>query len=51
MASYSDQASAKHLAFTEWSKKEGVVIDGVKSAAFLGKGLGIVAARHIKVVF
>jgi len=49
MAMY-DEPSAKHLAFTEWSEKQGVVIDGVKPAAFAGKGLGIVATRHIKVV-
>lgn len=48
MASYKEP-EARHLNFTRWSQEQGVVIDGVRPAAFLGKGLGIVASRRIKV--
>jgi len=48
MASH-DELDEKHTRLTEWSEKHGVVINGVRPAVFPGKGLGIVAARHLKV--
>ena len=50
----SDSGSVKFAgsqleAFTEWSRERGVTINGVQAAKISGRGLGIVAQRHIEV--
>ena len=50
----SDSVSAKsagphYEAFTAWSEERGVTINGVQAAKISGRGLGIVAQRHIEV--
>ncbi|KAF2856499.1 SET domain-containing protein [Plenodomus tracheiphilus IPT5] len=38
----------QHTRFVEWAEKNGVDIDGIAPARFVGRGMGIVAARDIK---
>lgn len=50
----SDMASAfdpgeEHTRFVEWAEKHGVDINGVAPAKFAGRGMGIVAAKDVKV--
>lgn len=42
--------SERHTAFTEWVQQQGVTIKGVEPAEFNGRGLGMVAIGHLKVV-
>lgn len=39
----------EHARFVEWTEKNGVKIEGVAPARFVGRGIGIVAARDLKV--
>jgi hypothetical protein len=39
----------EHNALTEWAQENGVEINGVAPAKFVGRGMGIVAARDLKV--
>lgn len=39
----------EHTRFVEWAENTGVKIDGIAPAKFVGRGVGIVAARKIKV--
>ena len=39
----------QHTQFVDWAKFNGVEIDGIASARFSGRGMGIVAAKDIKV--
>ena len=39
----------KHTRFTDWAVKNGVEINGIAPAKFVGRGMGIVAARDLKV--
>lgn len=41
----------KHEVFTVWAKERGVTVNAVRPARIRGRGLGIVAARRIKVPF
>jgi len=41
----------EHTLFVEWAKEHGVEINGVAPARFKGRGMGIVAARDIKVSY
>lgn len=38
-----------HTRFIEWAESKGVEIDGIAPARFVGRGMGIVAAKDIKV--
>ncbi|KAF2648297.1 SET domain-containing protein [Lophiostoma macrostomum CBS 122681] len=38
----------EHARFVSWAEKNGVTIDGVAPARFVGRGIGIVAARDLK---
>lgn len=40
---------AEHTRFVDWSKKNGVEINGIAPAQFVDQGMGIVAAQDIKV--
>ncbi|KAF2109749.1 hypothetical protein BDV96DRAFT_233917 [Lophiotrema nucula] len=37
-----------HLRFADWAKDHGVTIDGIAPAQFVGRGMGIVAAKDLK---
>jgi len=39
----------QHTQFVDWAKSNGVEIDGIAPARFSGRGMGIVAAKDIKV--
>jgi hypothetical protein len=39
----------QHTKFIDWAKSNGVDINGIAPARFSGRGMGIVAAKHIKV--
>ena len=39
----------QHTRFMDWAKSNGVKIDGIAPARFVGRGMGIVAAKDIKV--
>ena len=39
----------EHARFISWAKNNGVEINGVAPAKFVGRGIGIVAARDLKV--
>jgi hypothetical protein len=39
----------QHTKFIEWAESNGVDIDGITPARFSGRGMGIVAAKDIKV--
>jgi hypothetical protein len=39
----------EHARFISWAEKNGVEINGVAPARFVGRGIGIVAARDLKV--
>jgi len=39
----------KHTRFVDWACKNGVEINGIAPAKFVGRGMGIVAAKDIKV--
>lgn len=39
----------EHTRFTEWAKRNGVQINGVAPAKFVDRGMGIVAAKDLKV--
>lgn len=39
----------EHTRFVEWARNNGVEIDGVAPARFVGRGMGIVAAEDLKV--
>ena len=39
----------EHVQFVEWAKGNGVEIDGIAAARFVGRGMGIVAAKDLKV--
>lgn len=39
----------KHALFTSWAQEQGVKINGIKASEIPGKGVGIVAARDLKV--
>ena len=39
----------QHTRFTAWSESNGVEINGIAPAQFVDRGMGIVAARDIKV--
>jgi hypothetical protein len=39
----------QHTKFIDWVKSNGVDINGIAPARFLGRGMGIVAAKDIKV--
>ena len=38
----------KHVIFTEWAKKRGVEVNGVKAAELPGRGVGLVASKHLE---
>ncbi|RAH75529.1 uncharacterized protein BO66DRAFT_310466 [Aspergillus aculeatinus CBS 121060] len=38
----------QHEAFTEWALSQGIAINGVSPARFPGRGLGMIATRHIE---
>ena len=39
----------EHTRFVEWAGENGVEVNGIAPAKFVGRGMGIVAARDIKV--
>jgi hypothetical protein len=39
----------EHTRFVEWASKNGVDINGIAPAKFVGRGMGIVAAKDLKV--
>lgn len=39
----------KHTKFVSWAEANGVEIDGIAPAKFVDRGMGIVAAKNIKV--
>jgi hypothetical protein len=39
----------QHTQFVDWAKSNGVEINGIAPARFSGRGMGIVAAKDIKV--
>lgn len=39
----------EHTRFVEWAEKNGVTINGIAPAKFVDRGMGIVAARDLKV--
>jgi len=39
----------QHTQFVDWAKSNGVEIDGISPARFSGRGMGIVAAKDVKV--
>lgn len=39
----------EHTLFIDWAEKNGVEINGVAPAKFVGRGMGIVAAKDLKV--
>lgn len=39
----------QHTKFVAWAKENGVAIDGIAPARFINRGMGIVAAKDIKV--
>jgi hypothetical protein len=39
----------EHTRFVDWATKNGVEINGIAPAKFVGRGMGIVAARDLKV--
>lgn len=39
----------QHTKFVSWAEANGVNIDGIAPASFVGRGMGIVAAKDIKV--
>lgn len=41
--------SEEHTRFIVWAEKNGVEINGIAPAQFVGRGMGIVAARDLKV--
>jgi hypothetical protein len=38
-----------HIRFVEWAENNGVDINGIAPAQFVGRGMGIVAAKDLKV--
>ncbi|PYH80763.1 ribosomal N-lysine methyltransferase [Aspergillus uvarum CBS 121591] len=38
----------QHEAFTEWALSQGIIINGVSPARFPGRGLGMIATRHVE---
>ncbi|KAF1995788.1 SET domain-containing protein [Amniculicola lignicola CBS 123094] len=38
----------EHTRFTEWAEKNGVEVNGIAPARFIGRGMGIVAAKDLK---
>jgi hypothetical protein len=38
-----------HTKFVEWAENNGVTIDGIAPAKFVDRGMGIVAAKDLKV--
>jgi hypothetical protein len=38
-----------HTRFVEWAENNGVEINGIAPAQFVGRGMGIVAAKDLKV--
>ena len=45
----SSEVGLKHVVFTQWAKKHGVQIKGVRPAQISGHGLGIIAEKGIEV--
>jgi hypothetical protein len=50
----SDRAAAldpgeEHTRFVDWASENGVEINGIAPAKFVGRGMGIVAAKDLKV--
>lgn len=39
----------EHTKFVEWAEAHGVTINGIAPAKFVDRGMGIVAARDLKV--
>ena len=39
----------QHQFFIKWANKQGIEMNGVAPAKFVGRGIGIVAARGLKV--
>ena len=39
----------QHEFFIKWANKQGIEMNGVAPAKFVGRGIGIVAARGLKV--
>jgi hypothetical protein len=39
----------EHTQFVSWAEQHGVTINGIAPAKFVDRGMGIVAARDIKV--
>jgi hypothetical protein len=39
----------RHTKFVTWVTDNGVTVDGIAPARFVGRGVGIVAAKDIKV--
>jgi hypothetical protein len=39
----------QHTQFIDWAKSNGVDVNGIAPARFAGRGMGIVAAKDIKV--
>jgi hypothetical protein len=39
----------EHTIFVEWAEQNGVTINGIAPAKFVDRGMGIVAARDLKV--
>ena len=49
MAAAALDPGEEHTRFITWAEDHGVEINGVAPARFVGRGMGIVAARDIKV--
>lgn len=39
----------RHTLFISWAEENGIIINGVAPAKFSGRGMGIVAAKDLKV--
>jgi hypothetical protein len=51
---FNDMATAldpgeRHARFISWAEKNGITINGITPAKFTGRGMGIVAAKDLKV--
>jgi hypothetical protein len=41
----------EHTKFVAWAEEHGVAIDGIAPARFVDRGMGLIAAKDIKVSF
>jgi hypothetical protein len=39
----------EHTIFVDWAKENGIMVNGIAPARFVGRGMGIVAAQDLKV--